>query len=82
MEFHHFIKIRKDYAIMHLEHGKNFEIRLNDRWYQVGDKVTFTVVDMDDNKTGEVYTRVVTFVFAQRHFGLAPDYCIFSISEE
>ena len=41
----HVIKVREIYAEDLLDGGKTFEIRKNDRNYQVGDKIMFRVID-------------------------------------
>lgn len=41
----HELKIRESYADAVLSGEKNFEIRLNDRGYQKGDRLKFSTVD-------------------------------------
>lgn len=41
----HVIKILEQYADAVVDGRKNFEVRLNDRGYNAGDEVAFTVID-------------------------------------
>ena len=41
----HELKIKAEYFIQKLHNRKNFEIRLNDRNYQVGDFIKYNVID-------------------------------------
>ena len=41
----HELKIKAEYFIPKLYNRKNFEIRLNDRNYQVGDFIKYNVID-------------------------------------
>jgi len=46
----HELKIEENYLTHILEGRKTFEIRFNDRDYQVGDKIEFTPIMRTDNK--------------------------------
>jgi ParB family chromosome partitioning protein len=79
----HTIKIKLDYAMDILFGNKTFEIRKNDRDYQVGDYVHFVPIDNNgiryvgcsiENKTYQI-----TYIL--RDFGLQYGYIAFSIRE-
>ena len=52
---HHKLKIEDCFAKRILAQEKNFEIRFNDRDYQVGDLISFTHTLLKDNKYRVVY---------------------------
>ena len=78
----HKIKLNKNYADAVLSGEKNFEVRYNDRGYQKGDRVQFTVVD----ETGvsvpnrlEMLEYEITYLI--HGYGLEHDWCAFGIKE-
>lgn len=76
----HHIKLSHHYADAVLCGQKNFEIRYNDRGYQRGDKVVFTVVD--DSKITISHplsheTFIITYLV--HGYGLEKDWCVFGI---
>ena len=76
----HRIKLSHHYADAVLCGQKNFEIRYNDRGYQRGDKVVFTVVD--DSKITMPHplaheTFIITYLV--HGYGLEKDWCVFGI---
>lgn len=77
----HRVKILEEHAKNHLEGLKPWELRKNDRNYQVGDVIEFVVIDTDKNPTGQEYTRVITYVYLGGEYGLAHDYCILTLAE-
>ena len=76
----HHIKLSWHYADAVLSGQKNFEIRYNDRGYQRGDKVQFTVVD--DSKI-RVYhpldDKIYIITYLVHGYGLEKDWCVFGI---
>lgn len=77
----HNIKITKEAADLVKDGKKPFEIRKNDRLYQAGDRIQFTVIDQ---KTGAVLdhalnirTYKITCVISG--WGLKNDYVAFGI---
>lgn len=76
----HEIKIQYEYALEIFFQRKSFEIRLNDRKYQVGDVIRFTIVDKQDdgilNNHFFLNTYEITYLtdFAQKE-----GYVVFSI---
>ena len=75
----HELKIKKEYADFVLNGIKTFEIRKNDRDYQVGDLVKFKVID-GDLEMPDVY--LITYVLkGVPQYGLSDDYVVFSIKK-
>lgn len=78
----HILKIRPCYFYYVHEGFKNFEIRKDDRGYEVGDLIHFV------NVSGEDYTYATNNVFQITYilrdaleFGLNKDYCILSLKK-
>lgn len=79
----HKIKILEPYADAIAEGRKNFEVRYNDRGYNAGDFVEFTVIDNDgipflthplNNKTYRI-----TYVF--NGMGIKDEWVVFGLGE-
>lgn len=80
----HAIKIKKKYFKAVLSGEKNFEIRKNDRDYQVGDIIHFVPVD---DECGMIIPHnpnayKITYVFHGGEYGLEEGYCVFGIIPE
>lgn len=59
---------------------KTFEVRLNDRKYQVGDMLVLLEWIPDTQKwTGQAACFVVTYLVPGGQFGIASDYCVMGI---
>ncbi|PWA09525.1 DUF3850 domain-containing protein [Flavobacterium laiguense] len=71
----HDLKIKYEFAQLHFQGKKDWEIRLNDRDFKTGDWVQFTVLEF-----GFVYSRQITNVF--EGFGLEKNYVILSIKND
>ena len=76
----HILKISRNYLMDILVNGKTFEIRKDDRGYEVGDLIHF----VDTN--GEEFFHYSKYVFRIHYilrdvpqYGLASDYCILAI---
>lgn len=91
---HHNLKILDIYAVEVAMGRKTFELRKNDRDYQVGDLVTFDVIPSsknDSDQSASVLTYALLNEFKDRVFqityvlkdvpeyGLDKDYCIFGM---
>ncbi len=81
----HQLKIRKNYLQDILEGIKNFEVRKNDRNYQVGDVLvlnewepTDVILNTGDYSGKKVKVRV-DYVFYMSELGVNSDYCVMSI---
>lgn len=70
----HDLKIKYEFAKLHFEGRKDWEIRKNDRDFKVGDLIRFTVVEF-----GFIYTRIITHVYKDAEHGLQEGYVILSI---
>lgn len=64
-----------------LDQKKNFEIRINDREFKVGDWLDLHEYDSDKKlKTGRRTHRIITYMLEGGEFGLEKGYCILGIS--
>ena len=76
---HHYLKIETEYFQAHEEGLKNFEIRKNDRNFQVGDMVYLKEV-VNEIYTGRVLEpKEIQYIFKGGMFGLDKDYCILDL---
>lgn len=79
----HKIKLNQEFADDVFVGFKNFEVRFNDRNYQVGDVVKFTVVDNDGNiidHPASLKLFKIMYVL-EKGWGLKDGWCAFSIFE-
>ena len=73
----HIIKILPQYFEAVRDGRKRFEIRVDDRDYQIGDTVQLAEFD-GDKFTGNFIEIQITYVLRNcEEFGLMPGYCIF-----
>lgn len=79
----HRIKLREDFSEPVYTGVKNFEVRYNDRGYQAGDIVIFTIVDRDgrviEGHPMETIPFQITYVLSGEMYGIAKDYVVFGI---
>lgn len=78
----HNIKILKNYADRILSGEKDFEVRLNDRDYQKGDILIFTVINNKDGEKVIGYDgmkREIKYIHAG--LGMKEDYVILGLKE-
>ena len=78
----HNIKIKKKYYDAVLSGEKTFEIRKNDRDYQVGDIIHFVPIADDCNMIipHNPNEYKITYVFHGGEYGLEKEYCVFGIA--
>ena len=78
----HKIKIKKKYYDAVLSGEKTFEIRKNDRDYQVGDIIHFVPIADDCNMIipHNPNEYKITYVFHGGEYGLEKGYCVFGIA--
>ena len=79
----HEIKLHEHFASDVLNGSKNFEVRLNDRGYQTGDEVRFTVVDKHGDRIYHVLddkTFKITYVLSG--WGIEQGYVVFGIKDK
>ena len=61
---------------------KNFELRKNDRNYQVDDTINLFEYDIDSGHMGQIITRKVSYVLKDcPQYGLQEGYCILGLRE-
>ena len=81
----HNLKIRKVFADAIADGDKQFEIRKNDRGYQTGDRLRFTVLDLIDGEAREVIHpldgREYEIVYLLSGWGVQPGYVALGIRE-
>ena len=76
----HDLKINYEFAKLHFEGRKDWEIRKNDRDFKVGDLIKFNIVEFASS-TGWSYTRKITHVYKEAEYGLEEGYAILSLSK-
>ncbi|MBO5145032.1 MAG: DUF3850 domain-containing protein [Lachnospiraceae bacterium] len=75
---HHDIKILPKFFEDVYSDRKAFEIRKDDRDYQIGDSVTFREWDLEHGYTGSEITVGIIYVLRNcPEYGLMDGYCIF-----
>lgn len=61
---------------------KRFEVRVNDRNFQIGDTLRLMEFDpINQSYTGRWLERDVTFVLPGGQFGISADFCVMSLSD-
>jgi hypothetical protein len=75
----HKLKLHKDLFNDTCSGIKRFEIRKDDRGFQVGDVLILEVWDEDANKyTGDWVKVFVTYILRDTQYGMSPDHVIMS----
>ena len=74
----HDLKIESYYFDQVIRGIKKFELRKNDRDFEIGDIITLREVDIVGRETGEKRTVQIQYVFYGGQYGLSEDYCIFN----
>ena len=79
----HCIKIKESYADAVNEGRKNFEVRLNDRGYNAGDEVAFTVVNKFDmtDLYHPLTKKKFKITYVHSGLGMKEEYVVFGIEE-
>ena len=82
----HEIKLKEQFVIPILEGRKTFEIRLNDRAYQVGDTIAFIPVRQDGSDLMTIYADKIKrkqyeITYLLSGWGIEKDYVAFSFKE-
>ena len=79
----HNIKIKECYANNIVEGKKKFEVRLNDRDYQVGDYLEYTVIDENGNfqttAPHELDNKKYKIIYIHAGLGMREDYVVLGI---
>lgn len=79
----HKIKIQQEFAEDVLSGRKNFEVRYNDRSYQTGDKIQFSVVNhFSITLQGhELSNKEYVITYMLSGFGIKEDWVVFGFKE-
>ena len=78
----HKIKLQKEFADAVLSGDKCFEIRLNDRGYQKGDKVQFKVMDGSIHMHHDLEKKTYIITYVINGWGLKNGFVVFGIRED
>ncbi len=80
----HIIKIKEPYADAIIDGRKTFEVRLNDRGYNAGDKVQFEVIYSDGIlfSTHPLNDKIYGITYVHSGLGLEANYVVFGIKEQ
>ena len=79
----HELKIKESFAGAILRGEKNFEVRRNDRGFQKGDKIVFTVID-DTNipyVAHPLKDKVFEITYVLSGWGIKEEYVVFGIKD-
>lgn len=83
----HELKIKDEYFREVLRENKTFELRKNDRDYQVGDLIHFVDIDGSNHIIGNPFYNIklvfqITYILKDvTQYGLDKDYCILGIKK-
>lgn len=77
----HNIKLQKEFADAVLSGDKNFEVRFNDKGYQKGDCVQFTVMDGYFKDSHPLNDSIFEITYVLNGWGIKEDYVVFGIRE-
>ncbi len=78
----HKLKIKAKYLLPIILGNKTFELRKDDRNYQVGDYITFEVIDSNNPIYLKNNYYQITYILRNTpEYGLVKDYCILAISK-
>lgn len=78
----HCIKIREQYADAVEEGRKNFEVRLNDRGYNAGDRVKFSVISNSGIPMPHALdSKAFKITYVHSGLGMENGYVVFGIEE-
>ena len=80
---HHILKIKQQYLIHIIEGVKTFEIRKNDRDYQVGDTISYMPLESDDYDVYNMKCPIPEYeiIYIHSGFGVNASYVVMSIKE-
>lgn len=77
----HFIKIHTTYFESVLNDTKTFELRKNDRDYEVGDKLILNEINENTLYTGRSLAVVITYILNGPTYGLCDGFCIMAFKK-
>lgn len=70
----HHLKIKYEFAQLHFQQKKDWELRKDDRDFRTGDTIIFSVVEF-----GFMYSCTIVNIFRDTHYGLQDGYVMVSI---
>lgn len=70
----HYLKIKYEFAQLHYQGKKDWELRKDDRDFRTGDTVIFSVQEF-----GFMYSCTISNIFRDAQYGLQEGYVILSI---
>lgn len=75
-----YLKVLPEYFRAILSREKNFEIRKNDRDFQVGDVLVLLEYDIDKKEyTDRVVSKKISYILPGGQFGVEEGYCIMGL---
>lgn len=75
-----YLKTLPEYFRAILSGEKNFEIRKNDRNFQVGDVLVLLEYDISKKEyTDRIISKKITYILPGGQFGVEEDYCIMGL---
>ena len=78
----HELKAHPEYFSALFAGNKTFEVRKNDRGFNIGDELLLKEFIPDqDVFTGRILHRRIDYILHGGQFGIEPDYCVMSISK-
>lgn len=81
----HTLKTWPEYFYRVLHGQKNFEVRKNDRDFQIGDEVILEYFDPDNPESSKDYRAPIkiriTYLLNGGQFGIEPGYCVFGFEK-
>jgi len=80
----HRLKIEQHYLIHILEGIKTFEVRKNDRDYQIGDQIIFMPLESENYNAYDLETPLPYFIITYVHhgYGMSNDFVVLSIARK
>lgn len=75
----HHLKISDKFADAVLNGDKTFEVRYNDRGYNKGDVIVFTVVDSSFTVTHPLTDKMFEITYVLSGWGIKEDYVVFGM---
>jgi ASC-1-like (ASCH) protein len=79
----HHLKTWPEYFDAIARGDKNFEVRYNDRDFQVGDVLVLQEWKPETELfTGKELSRIVTYVLPGDNFGITLNYCVMGLAEQ
>lgn len=75
----HILKIEEKYAKRLFHNSKSYELRFNDRDFQVGDNIRFIINNFEDSDWDLPYYKITHILQDVEEYGLKKGFCILSL---